>query len=182
MLALKQFSRPLLTDRLVGQCWDSSARCQYTVTGWDEKFGLQLLSQCGSTYNCLSRSVPEIHSCVPGTLNNQPTNKQTAAYSRIPLCNQPRPSNALCMELGRYDTKKDTNTLWHQERHKHAMTPRKTQTRYDTKKDTNTLWHQERHKHVMTPRKTQTRYDTKKDTNTLWHQDINKHVMTPRHK
>ena len=27
-----------------------------TVTGWGRKFDLQLLSQCGSTYNCLSRS------------------------------------------------------------------------------------------------------------------------------
>ena len=35
---------------------------------------LQLLSQCGSTCNCLSRSAPEIHSHVAGTLSNQPTN------------------------------------------------------------------------------------------------------------
>ena len=28
---------------------------------------MQLLSQCGNTYNCLSRSVPEIHSHVAGT-------------------------------------------------------------------------------------------------------------------
>ena len=34
---------------LKGQRWDWSARCLYTVTGWDGKFGLQLLSQCGST-------------------------------------------------------------------------------------------------------------------------------------
>ena len=34
---------------LWGQCWDWSARCQYTVTGWDGKLDLQLLSQCGST-------------------------------------------------------------------------------------------------------------------------------------
>ena len=34
---------------LWSQCWDWSARCQYTVTGWDGKFGLQLLSKCGST-------------------------------------------------------------------------------------------------------------------------------------
>ena len=37
------------------------ARCQYPVTGWGSKFDLQLLSQCGSTYICLSRSVSEIH-------------------------------------------------------------------------------------------------------------------------
>ena len=36
---------------------------QFTVTGWDWTFNLQLLSQSGSTYNCLSRSVPEILAC-----------------------------------------------------------------------------------------------------------------------
>ena len=46
---------------LQGQCWDWLAQCQYTVTGWDGKFGLQLLPQCGSTQNCVSRSVPGIH-------------------------------------------------------------------------------------------------------------------------
>ena len=35
---------------------------------------VQLLSQCGSTSNCLCRSVPEIHSPVAGTLGKQPTN------------------------------------------------------------------------------------------------------------
>ena len=34
---------------LQGQHWDWLARCQYTVTGWDGKFGLQLPSQSGST-------------------------------------------------------------------------------------------------------------------------------------
>ena len=43
------------------QRWDWLSRCQYTVTGWDRKFDLQLLSQCGSTYNCLSIPIPEIH-------------------------------------------------------------------------------------------------------------------------
>ena len=33
--------------RYRGQHW--SAQCQYTVTGWDRTFDLQLLSQCGST-------------------------------------------------------------------------------------------------------------------------------------
>ena len=32
------------------------------VTRWDSLFGLLLLSQCGSTYNCSSRSVTKIHS------------------------------------------------------------------------------------------------------------------------
>ena len=43
------------------------------VTGWGRKFDLQLLSQCGSTKSCLSRSVPEIHWHVAGTLSNQQT-------------------------------------------------------------------------------------------------------------
>ena len=55
---------------LEGQLWDWLARCQYTVTGWDTKLDLQLLYQCGSTYNCLCRSVPEIHSHVAGMLSN----------------------------------------------------------------------------------------------------------------
>ena len=46
---------------LQGQRWDWLAQCQYSVTGWGRKFDLQLLSPCGSMYNCLSRSVPEIH-------------------------------------------------------------------------------------------------------------------------
>ena len=54
--------------------WDRLVWCQYAVTGWDGKFGLQLLSQCGSTYNCLS-TPSEIHSHVAGTLINLPTNQ-----------------------------------------------------------------------------------------------------------
>ena len=53
---------------LLGQCWDWLAWCQYTVIGWDGKFDLQLLSQCG-------RSVLEIHSHVAGTLSKQQTSK-----------------------------------------------------------------------------------------------------------
>ena len=53
------------------------ARCQYTLTGWDSKFDLPRLSQCGSTYNCLSRSVPEIHWRVAGTLRDQKTTTTT---------------------------------------------------------------------------------------------------------
>ena len=34
---------------------------------------LQLLSRCGSTYTCHSRSVPEIHQHVAGTLSSQQT-------------------------------------------------------------------------------------------------------------
>ena len=36
---------------------------------------LQFLSQSDFTYNCLSRSVLEIHQHVAGTLSNQPTNE-----------------------------------------------------------------------------------------------------------
>ena len=43
------------------------------MTGWDRKFDLQLLSQCGSMF---SRSVPEIHLHAAGMLSNQGTNKQ----------------------------------------------------------------------------------------------------------
>ena len=69
---------------LQGLCWDWFARCQYTVTGWDGMFDLQLLSQCGSTYTCLSRSVPEIHSHVAGTISNQQTT--TAYWHTCPCC------------------------------------------------------------------------------------------------
>ena len=47
------------------------------------KFDLQLLSQCGSTYNCLSRSVPEIHTHVAGTLSNQQTNQKLDVVSSL---------------------------------------------------------------------------------------------------
>ena len=40
------------------------------------KFDQQLLSQCGSTYNCLSRSVPEIHYHVAWALSSEPKPKQ----------------------------------------------------------------------------------------------------------
>ena len=46
-----------------GQCWDWSARCQYTVTGWDGKFGLQLLSQCGGTWNWADPSLRYAIAC-----------------------------------------------------------------------------------------------------------------------
>ena len=46
---------------------------------------LQLLSQCGSMYNFLSTSVPEIHSHVAGTLSSQPTNIYTAAVMLSPV-------------------------------------------------------------------------------------------------
>ena len=49
------------------ECWDWSAQCQYTVTGWDRKFDLQVLSQWGRTFTCLSRSVSEINWHVAGT-------------------------------------------------------------------------------------------------------------------
>ena len=45
---------------------------------------LQLLSQSGSTYNCLRRSVPEIHSHVAWTLSKQATNQQTYKQTKKP--------------------------------------------------------------------------------------------------
>ena len=53
------------------------------MTEWDGKFVLQLLSQCGSKNNCLSRSVPEIHSHVAGTLSNQQTNLIWLTWSSL---------------------------------------------------------------------------------------------------
>ena len=52
---------------------DWLARCQCTVTRWHGNFDLLFLCQCGSTYNCLSRSVPETHMHVVGTLNSRQT-------------------------------------------------------------------------------------------------------------
>ena len=54
------------------------------MTGWDGKFDLQLLFQCGSKYSCLSSSVPEIHCHVAGTFTNQPTTTVTwPAYRNV---------------------------------------------------------------------------------------------------
>ena len=46
------------SDRLVGLVVKASAS-RVEAPGFESR--LQLLSQCGSTYNCLSGSVPEIH-------------------------------------------------------------------------------------------------------------------------
>ena len=43
------------------------------MTGRDGKFDVQLLSECGKTLNCLSRSVPETHQHVTWTLSSQQT-------------------------------------------------------------------------------------------------------------
>ena len=53
-----------------GQSWDWLAQCQYTVTEWDNKCDLQLVSQCGNMYICLRRWDQEIHKYVAETLNN----------------------------------------------------------------------------------------------------------------
>ena len=45
-----------------------------------ERFDLQLPSQCGSTSSCLSRSVPEIHWHVAGTLSDQRTTIPSDAW------------------------------------------------------------------------------------------------------
>ena len=59
------------------------------MAGGDRKFNLQLLSQCGCTYSCLSSLVPEIHYHVAGMLSKQATNKHgsTLLY-------------AICMDIG----------------------------------------------------------------------------------
>ena len=59
---------------LWGQRWDWCAMSLYTFTRKGSKCDLQLLSQCGSTCNCSSRSVPVIHKHVAGMLSNQATN------------------------------------------------------------------------------------------------------------
>ena len=61
---------------VLGQHCDWLAWCQYTVTECDKKFDLQLLSQCGSTCTCPSRSVPYIHQLVAGDVK-QPKSTTT---------------------------------------------------------------------------------------------------------
>ena len=56
---------------------------QYSATGSDGKFDLQFLSLCGSTKNCLSRSILEIHSHVAVTLSNQQTNSVSAVNLHV---------------------------------------------------------------------------------------------------
>ena len=50
-----------------GSCWPGVSIL------WPGRVESLSLSQCGSTYICLNRSVPEIHSHVAGTLSNQQT-------------------------------------------------------------------------------------------------------------
>ena len=68
-----------------GSCWLSHCRTcltqgWYNVTERDSKYDLRLLSQNGTTYNCLCRSVTKIL-YIDGTLSNQQTNfKLKGAY------------------------------------------------------------------------------------------------------
>ena len=66
---------------LQGQCYDLLARCQHNLTSLGSKFYMHLLSQCGSTYKCVSRSVPEMHfvSCLDV---QQPVNNNIESRSR----------------------------------------------------------------------------------------------------
>ena len=89
---------------LKGQRLDWLAQCQHTVTGWDGKFDLQLLSQCGSMQNCLSRSIPEIHWHVDGTLSNQQTNKPWVACGH-PQFEQHWLQRICCQQTGRQTSK-----------------------------------------------------------------------------
>ena len=70
---------PGLIGSVLGLVGPVSVYCDWVR--W--KFGLQLLSQCGSTSNCLSRSVPEIHLHVAGTLSKKQT---TALLYHLDLC------------------------------------------------------------------------------------------------
>ena len=47
--------------RVSAQTGWPECHCQHTVTMARSKLDLQLLYQCGSIYNCLSRSLSEIH-------------------------------------------------------------------------------------------------------------------------
>ena len=58
---------------------------------------MQLLSECGSTYNCLSSSVPEIHSYVAGTLSNQQTKNPFPSVSRFVISESV--SLSVCLSL-----------------------------------------------------------------------------------
>ena len=63
------------------KCWNWWARCQYAAIWYDRRFDFKALTWCGCTYNCLSRSVPEIHFASASTLNDQETNKQMKIHS-----------------------------------------------------------------------------------------------------
>ena len=66
-------------------------RCQYAVTGLHSKFDLQSLFQCGTTHNCLLRSVPDIYYHVPGKLSSQERIRISyyAEQKRQSLCLEP---------------------------------------------------------------------------------------------
>ena len=51
---------PCQASGVIGSTLEVVAQCQYTVIGRDRNLICSLLSQCGSTSSCLSRSVPEI--------------------------------------------------------------------------------------------------------------------------
>ena len=55
-----------ICDNLIILC-----RCLFAVVAWLLSTLATLLSQCGSTQTCLSRSIPEIHYHVAGTLSKQ---------------------------------------------------------------------------------------------------------------
>ena len=71
---------PCQAPGVIGSALGLVGRCQYTVIRWERKLDLQLLSQCGSTYNCLSRPVSEMYiGMFAGTLSNnkKPTKQHT---------------------------------------------------------------------------------------------------------
>ena len=58
---LAVYRRPYQALGCIGSALRLVGPVHLTVTGWDRTIDLQLLSQCGSTFNCLGTSVPELH-------------------------------------------------------------------------------------------------------------------------
>ena len=71
---------PVRRLALQGQRLNWLAQCQYTVTGLDSKFDLQLLSRCGSTGTRLIRSVAE-YTKLSMLLGSEATNQQEQHHS-----------------------------------------------------------------------------------------------------
>ena len=66
----------------LGQHWDWFTQCQYTVTKSESMHALQLLSQCGSTYNWADPSLRCASLLLAhGTLINRPTNMYTLRFT-----------------------------------------------------------------------------------------------------
>ena len=71
-MSARQRLPPAVIGLVVGLVDPASVDCH-----WVKQFELLLPTQCGSTYNFLSRPVPEIHKHVAGKLSNQHTTAKT---------------------------------------------------------------------------------------------------------